>query len=275
MKDLWSTLGDAVSPNVRRLALRALTGQGIGPLPITVAANLLVAGAAKRRAPTTRLPSRSEARRLEPRPPPTPFERQVAQYPAGPMTYDLRQSQVMPGDRLDLSYAHPGDTVVTDGATIAFNNDGWPQVSLHKGYEDGRSAAKGGPVLMPDGPVAVDVDENARLAGKKGPFWFAGQVPNKRPWDYKQRGPRGQYEAFGNFHYGATGRGVGFPPSILLQRAGAAQGRDTNVDATFGDPGVPFLPFTGSGSYGDDPVDQYWIEQGMRYFDQSKAPASR
>jgi hypothetical protein len=69
------------------------------------------------------------------------------------------------------------------------------------------------------------------------------------------------------------------PPGSLRQEAGLAQRRDrtnrtqgsqtdtADRKANWGRPGIRFLPFTGSGSFGDDPIDQYWIEQGMRYHD--------
>jgi len=79
-----------------------------------------------------------------------------------------------------------------------------------------------------------------------------------------------EYEPFGNFNYGAAGRniaGFGIPAGNLFQEAGRAQVRDGNINPKFGHPGVRFLPFTGSGAFGDDPVDQFWIEQGVRYGD--------
>jgi len=38
------------------------------------------------------------------------------------------------------------------------------------------------------------------------------------PWDFKQQG--GQYEDFGNYHYGAVGAALGLP-ELVLRRAGA------------------------------------------------------
>lgn len=223
-----------------------------------------------REAPTTRLPSRSDVRSPEEdafggldAPPFGKRER-------APMTLDLRRTDPKASPALDLSRMMPGDVILTDGATTRIDDRGVPRVSLHKGYENGRSAASVGPVLVPNGPAVADVVGNMAEARGRDPLWFRQMVPNQGPWDYKQRGNDGEYEAFGNFHYGATGSvvgPVGIPSGNLLQEAGLAQSRDHTAKPEFGLPGVRFLPFTGSKSYGDDPIDQYWIEQGIRYAD--------
>lgn len=88
----------------------------------------------------------------------------------------------------------------------------------------------------------------------------------KGSWDYKQRG--GKFEPFENFNFGATGRATGLPGSILLQEAERAQSTAGTSLSSWGGPGIRGLPFTGTGSYGDDPVDQFWIQQGINYHDQ-------
>lgn len=119
----------------------------------------------------------------------------------------------------------------------------------------------------------MSVDANIEVARGRSasnpvaaPFWFRRYVPNGAPWDYKQQGK--QYEAFGNFNFGATGRQIGFPTLILEQEAGRAQQRDHNWRPEFGRPGPHLAPFLGTGSFGDDPVDQFWIGEGARYFDE-------
>lgn len=94
------------------------------------------------------------------------------------------------------------------------------------------------------------------------PKWFRDQVRNHGPWDYKQSG----FEAFGNFNYGATGAAFGFPTWFLLKQAGAAQVEAGTSRPEFGSPGVPWLPWTGTGTNGDDPADQEWILRGIEYF---------
>lgn len=87
-------------------------------------------------------------------------------------------------------------------------------------------------------------------------FWFYQQVRNKGPWDYKQQGA--SYQNFGNFNYGATGVVAGIPEEILLRGAGWAQSRAGTVEPRWGH-WYQEIP------YGDDPRDQYWIQQGIDY----------
>ena len=117
----------------------------------------------------------------------------------------------------------------------------------------------------PIAPIGVDQEANIRLAeGHWNPIWFRNQVENRGPWDYKQIDRI--YEDFGNFNYGVTGTAFGFPASVLLNEAGRAQIRDKNPSPDWGKPGPPGLPQLGSPPYGDDPKDQYWIEQGIDYY---------
>jgi hypothetical protein len=180
---------------------------------------------------------------------------------SGPHTFDFR-GEAGRGREVALAGYLPGDTIRTDGADIHIGWNGTPAVELNRGYENGRAAGRIGPVLIPPGPGGVNVSANMDAARSHTPFWFRGQVQNRGPWDYKQNGRR--YEAFGNFNYGATGRANGFPREILQQEAGRAQRRDTTTRPEFGSPGPILMPFFGTGAYGDDPVDQYWIAQGTR-----------
>src|SRR4029450_7587666 len=70
---------------------------------------------------------------------------------------------------------------------------------------------------VPTKPPGVLMSRNIQIAQKhKGDaFWFKNTVGPNRPWDYKRRG--GQYEAFGNFNYGATGAAAGIPDWMLLK----------------------------------------------------------
>ncbi|MEM7482379.1 MAG: polymorphic toxin type 44 domain-containing protein [Acidobacteriota bacterium] len=94
-------------------------------------------------------------------------------------------------------------------------------------------------------------------------FWFRDQVRNKGPWDYKQQGR--QYEDFGNFNYGATGRALGLPERLLLREAGRAQQAAGTSLQDWGEPGLRVNPFGGSGFFGDDPKDYHWIRLGYEY----------
>ena len=117
---------------------------------------------------------------------------------------------------------------------------------------------------IPTHPADADVDANMREADDMWPnlFAFRDAVRNRGPWDYKQRG--GQYENFGNFNYGAAGTAWGFPADILKREAGKA-----NIAA--GNSKREWQKYTGRNKswmlppYGDDPVDQEWIQRGIDY----------
>ncbi|WP_238965075.1 polymorphic toxin type 44 domain-containing protein [Pseudomonas sp. AF32] len=85
---------------------------------------------------------------------------------------------------------------------------------------------------------------------------FYTKVRNKGEWDYKQRGR--EYEEFGNFNYGATGTVAGISEQILLRAAGAAQSIAGTSEEEFG-------KWWAESPYGDDEVDQIWIEAGIKY----------
>jgi hypothetical protein len=174
-------------------------------------------------------------------------------------THHNLQSPKAADRRYTLSDFKPGDLLHTPGADVRICMDGSPEVALKPGYENGRAAGREGPVLVPPGPPNVGLDQNMKYAHDNGPKWFLQQVPNKHPWDYKQLDPR--YEAFGNFNFGSAGRAAGLPTQVLERGAGWAQQRahKDHPRLEFGN------PYLGSGSYGDDPTDQFWIEQGTRY----------
>jgi hypothetical protein len=90
-------------------------------------------------------------------------------------------------------------------------------------------------------------------------------VNNVRPggdWDYKQGGKRPEMEHVGNFNYGATGRALGIPPSVLKGAGGVVQIAQGTSDWNFYD------------SYFDDPVDQGHIQQGIDWYDESYGKSS-
>ena len=78
------------------------------------------------------------------------------------------------------------------------------------------------------------------------------------PWDYKQKGH--EYEDFGNFNYGATGRATGLSRQMQQRGAGYAQWKSGNRDPRDGF-------FLGLPPYGDDPKDQAMIIKGMEYYE--------
>ena len=88
-------------------------------------------------------------------------------------------------------------------------------------------------------------------------LWFKDHVRAGGDWDYKQQG--GQYENYGNFNYGAVGAALGIPDEVLLRMAGYAQYSDQTSNPKWGNP-------LGGPPYGDDPKDQHWIKEGIRYY---------
>lgn len=117
-------------------------------------------------------------------------------------------------------------------------------------------------VLNPFVGVYCDVNQAAALA------WFANRVREGGEWDYKRLG--GQYEYFGNFNYGATGRALGLPRDVILRAGGAVQVLTNLRRLAEGKPTTPSegTPLDlGDSSYGDDPRDQQMITDGIDYYD--------
>jgi hypothetical protein len=118
-------------------------------------------------------------------------------------------------------------------------------------------------------PPSVDIDENIKEAEahKSNYLWFYEQVHNKGPWDYKQQGR--EYADFGNFNYGVTGTAAGFTEAALLRIAGWAQVQAGTSRPEWGVPVTLWQALLGVGGqapYGDDPQDQYWVSQGIKYY---------
>jgi len=115
-------------------------------------------------------------------------------------------------------------------------------------------------------PPGVSIDQNIRQAqmmtgmGFIGPgIGFAELVMPGGAWDYNGVNNQfPQYEAGGNFNYGATGRAMGFDASTLLTAAGVVQLITGPRSLSNGLPGV--------GSNGDFPEDQENIQAGINYF---------
>ncbi|WP_133820702.1 RHS repeat-associated core domain-containing protein, partial [Tahibacter aquaticus] len=118
---------------------------------------------------------------------------------------------------------------------------------------------------IPAMPPGVDLKKNIADASGMWPLGFRNAVKNKGPWDYKQQGA--QYQDFGNFNYGATGRATGFGNEMLLCQAGRAQVAAGTSLPGWGTPGSTAMCIGGTAPYGDDPADQAMIKQGMDYFD--------
>jgi RHS repeat-associated protein len=82
----------------------------------------------------------------------------------------------------------------------------------------------------------------------------AGDVQSNKSWDYKQLGP--QYEAFGNFNYGATGVAVGIDPVGLKAGSFYAHVMSHGVGDAFADVNLS-----------NEFADQAQIDAGIAYFE--------
>ncbi|OZB35563.1 MAG: hypothetical protein B7X44_09490 [Halothiobacillus sp. 15-55-196] len=90
--------------------------------------------------------------------------------------------------------------------------------------------------------------------------WYDA-VRNGGKWDYKQQGS--QYQEFGNYNYGVTARAVGIPGNIPNRGAGWAQGQAGTSLPQWGN----WWDWPSSTSFGDDPADQYWINEGIKDYE--------
>lgn len=91
---------------------------------------------------------------------------------------------------------------------------------------------------------------------------FYNAVRNKGKWDFKQQG--GLYENFGNYHFGVVSRAIGIPETVACRGAGAAQG--VAGTSTGSDWGKWNDIYDVDSSYGDDPNDQKWIKNGVKFY---------
>ncbi len=87
--------------------------------------------------------------------------------------------------------------------------------------------------------------------------WLAGMVAPNAPWDYKTQGQ--QYDAFGNFNFGATGAAAGIPLQLLQAAAGAVSTVVGTNNTAYGNWYQPPL-------YGHPPNKSQMIAAGFAYY---------
>ena len=112
--------------------------------------------------------------------------------------------------------------------------------------------------IPPGVDVAQDIIEAQNMSYSQ---WYKA-VRNGGKWDYKQRGS--QYEAFGNYNFGVTARAIGIPGNIPNRGAGWAQRQAGTGLPEWG----KWWDWTcSSTSFGDDPADQCWINEGIKDYE--------
>jgi hypothetical protein len=102
--------------------------------------------------------------------------------------------------------------------------------------------------------------------------WFKSMVQDGGTWDFKKGGHL-EYENFGNFHFGVVGLAAGFPMNTLLRMAGLAQqqGKAKGDGGKSGTQSEIMADYAagiegGEAPYGDQWIDQYWINKGFLYY---------
>jgi hypothetical protein len=87
--------------------------------------------------------------------------------------------------------------------------------------------------------------------------WLASMVRPNGPWDDKTQGQ--QYDAFGNFNFGATGAAAGIPLQVLQAGAGAVSALVGTNSSQYGSWYQPPL-------YGHPPIKSQMIAAGYAYY---------
>ena len=111
----------------------------------------------------------------------------------------------------------------------------------------------------------VSGDTQVKLEGSKEATYYSFSTGPEvgytgSPWDYKNYNgeTHPEFDAFGNFNYGATGAALGIPHNLLLRGAGAAKWLKLHPD--------PFGKPLGGEPYGNQPEKQGMINLGIQYF---------
>ena len=129
------------------------------------------------------------------------------------------------------------------------------------GYVGGNPVQRVDPLgLAPPSNIPFTADINRNIAEARTMTYrkWHDAVRNGGKWDYKQKDSK--YEAFGNYNFGLTARELGLAGNIPNRGAGWAQERAGTSDPSWGS----WYDWPTNTSYGDDPFDQYWINEGIR-----------
>lgn len=110
-------------------------------------------------------------------------------------------------------------------------------------------------------PPGLNINGNEFISKNLSIVEFVEHVRSGGFFDYKQLG--NEYENFGNFHFGVVGRAAGLSPRFLKFGAGMYQ---LYQDLTVSNRSIHWENW---GTFFDDPIDQYWIQQGIDYYDKN------
>lgn len=119
-----------------------------------------------------------------------------------------------------------------------------------------------------------EMRSNIATAKNMNALEFANAVKPHGVWDFKNQVlqnallPDGSlqrtWEAFGNYHYGVTGRAAGFTTAELLSAGSIVQVLTHPIEFLSGD--MSYVPLAGY----DDPADAFWVKQGADDFDKGR-----
>jgi len=147
-----------------------------------------------------------------------------------------------------------------------------------------RGEWENGYIKAPSLPPGESYDANVRKTrDMMSPFTYMDTVKGGGDWDYKRRAPGkpSPYEEGGNFNFGVTTKAWGFPEWYAKRGAGAYLIYRGTSEPEWGGPNKKELAeetnpllhaykkYKGvlQYPYGDDPKDQYDIQQGFKYYD--------
>jgi hypothetical protein len=135
-------------------------------------------------------------------------------------------------------------------------NQNWGIVGIADGLTPTQKSAKCKCPTAPVLPKGESLNDNIRASQQHSKAWFAWKEWPSHAWDFKQYGS--QYDAAGNFNYGACGRAAGFSNYTLLNAGAQLQKRKGTYQSGNG---VPFI----TSPYGENKAAI--IRDGERYYD--------
>jgi hypothetical protein len=116
----------------------------------------------------------------------------------------------------------------------------------------------------PNVPPGINVLANMEEASRIGGWEFYLALKTGGKWDFKKKGKKGEYDDFGNYHYGLVASAFGWDPGNALRMAGLYQHWTDLLNILHGKPRIGEGCFLGGEPYGDAEEDQKWIKEGIK-----------